>query len=42
MRSGVLIVRNPKQFDVIVTDSLFGDLPSDVADMLTGLPTRSR
>lgn len=30
------LVRNPKQFDVIVTDNLFGDLLSDVAAMLTG------
>jgi 3-isopropylmalate dehydrogenase len=29
-------VRTPKQFDVIVTDNLFGDLLSDVAAMLTG------
>ena len=30
------LVRNPKQFDVIVTDNLFGDLLSDEAAMLTG------
>ncbi len=30
------LVRSPKQFDVIVTDNLFGDLLSDVAAMLTG------
>jgi len=30
------LVRNPKQFDVIVTDNLFGDLLSDIAAMLTG------
>ncbi len=30
------LVRRPKQFDVIVTDNLFGDLLSDVASMLTG------
>jgi 3-isopropylmalate dehydrogenase len=30
------LVRNPKQFDVIVTDNLFGDMLSDVASMLTG------
>jgi 3-isopropylmalate dehydrogenase len=30
------LVRNPKQFDVIVTDNLFGDLLSDCASMLTG------
>ena len=30
------LVRNPRQFDVIVTDNLFGDLLSDLASMLTG------
>jgi 3-isopropylmalate dehydrogenase len=30
------LVRNPKQFDVMVTDNLFGDVLSDVAAMLTG------
>ena len=30
------LVREPKQFDVIVTDNLFGDLLSDCAAMLTG------
>ena len=30
------LVRAPKQFDVIVTDNLFGDLLSDLAAMLTG------
>ncbi len=30
------LVRRPKQFDVIVTDNLFGDLLSDAAAMLTG------
>ena len=30
------LVRNPRQFDVIVTDNLFGDILSDVAAMLTG------
>ncbi len=30
------LVRNPKQYDVIVTDNLFGDILSDVAAMLTG------
>ena len=29
-------LRNPKQFDVIVTDNLFGDMLSDQASMLTG------
>ncbi len=33
---GMQLVRCPKQFDVIVTDNLFGDLLSDVAAMLTG------
>ncbi|HAG25438.1 MAG TPA: 3-isopropylmalate dehydrogenase, partial [Rhodobacter sp.] len=30
------LVRAPKQFDVIVTDNLFGDVLSDCAAMLTG------
>ena len=30
------LLRNPKQFDVIVTDNLFGDILSDEAAMLTG------
>ena len=30
------LVRAPKQFDVIVTDNLFGDMLSDAAAMLTG------
>jgi 3-isopropylmalate dehydrogenase len=30
------LVRAPKQFDVIVTDNLFGDILSDEAAMLTG------
>ncbi|ABC21992.1 3-isopropylmalate dehydrogenase [Rhodospirillum rubrum] len=30
------LVRQPKQFDVIVTDNLFGDILSDCAAMLTG------
>jgi len=33
---GMQLVRRPKQFDVIVTDNLFGDMLSDVASMLTG------
>ena len=33
---GMQLARWPKQFDVIVTDNLFGDLLSDVAAMLTG------
>jgi 3-isopropylmalate dehydrogenase len=32
----MMLVRNPKQFDVVVTDNLFGDMLSDVAAMLTG------
>ncbi len=30
------LVRNPRQFDVILTSNLFGDLLSDLASMLTG------
>ena len=30
------LVRNPKQFDVIVTENLFGDVLSDEAAMITG------
>jgi 3-isopropylmalate dehydrogenase len=30
------LVRNPKQYDVLVTDNLFGDVLSDIAAMLTG------
>jgi len=30
------LIRNPRQFDVIVTDNLFGDMLSDEAAMLTG------
>jgi 3-isopropylmalate dehydrogenase len=33
---GMQLVRYPKQFDVIVTDNLFGDILSDIAAMLTG------
>src|SRR5262249_12577539 len=33
---GMQLVRDPKQFDVILTDNLFGDMLSDVAAMLTG------
>src|SRR5262247_3833165 len=33
---GMQLVRWPKQFDVIVTDSLFGDVLSDIAATLTG------
>jgi hypothetical protein len=44
------LVRNPKQFDVIVTDNLFGDILSDCrrdADRLArhaalGIPRRDR
>ena len=31
------LVRNPKQFDVIVTGNMFGDILSDEASMLAGL-----
>ena len=34
--AGMQLVRAPKQFDVIVTGNLFGDILSDVAAMLTG------
>lgn len=30
------LIRNPRQFDVIVTTNLFGDILSDEASMLTG------
>ena len=30
------LVRNPKQFDVILTQNLFGDILSDIAAMITG------
>ncbi|HML36908.1 MAG TPA: 3-isopropylmalate dehydrogenase [Bacillota bacterium] len=30
------LVRNPKQFDVIVTSNIFGDILSDEASMITG------
>ncbi len=30
------LLRNPRQFDIIVTDNLFGDILSDEAAMLTG------
>src|SRR6202171_6210899 len=33
---GMQLVRSPKQFHVIVTDNLFGDMLSDIAAMLTG------
>jgi 3-isopropylmalate dehydrogenase len=33
---GMQLVRWPKQFDVVVTDNLFGDMLSDIAAMLTG------
>ena len=33
---GMQLVRAPKQFDVILTDNLFGDMLSDCAAMLTG------
>ena len=30
------LVQNPKQFDVMVTENLFGDILSDIASVLTG------
>jgi 3-isopropylmalate dehydrogenase len=40
------LIRNPGQFDVIVTTNMFGDILSDEASMLTGslgmLPSASR
>ena len=30
------LIRNPRQFDVIVTENMFGDILSDEASMLTG------
>ena len=30
------LVRNPKQFDVILTTNMFGDILSDEASMVTG------
>src|SRR5919202_2601994 len=33
---GMMLVKWPKQFDVIVTANLFGDMLSDIAAMLTG------
>ncbi len=40
------LVRNPKQFDVIVTGNIFGDILSDTASMVVGsiglLPSASR
>jgi 3-isopropylmalate dehydrogenase len=33
---GMQLLRNPKQFDVILADNLFGDLLTDEAAMLTG------
>ncbi len=35
-RSPCSSLRSPNQFDVIVTDNLFGDILSDEASMLTG------
>ena len=34
--AGMQLVRQPKQFDVVVTGNMFGDILSDVAAMLTG------
>ncbi|MEQ8237025.1 MAG: isocitrate/isopropylmalate family dehydrogenase, partial [Syntrophomonadaceae bacterium] len=30
------LIRNPRQFDVIVTENMFGDILTDEASMLTG------
>ena len=30
------LIRNPRQFDVVVTTNMFGDILSDEAAMLTG------
>src|SRR6201989_2899363 len=35
---GMMLVKAPKQFDVIVTDNLFGDMLSDIAALITGSP----
>ena len=34
--AAMMLVRNPKQFDVMVTGNMFGDILSDEAGMLTG------
>jgi 3-isopropylmalate dehydrogenase len=34
--AAMMLVRNPKQFDVMVTGNIFGDILSDEAGMLTG------
>jgi 3-isopropylmalate dehydrogenase len=34
--AAMVLIRNPKQFDVIVTGNMFGDILSDEAGMLTG------
>ena len=34
--SAMQLIRNPAQFDVIVTENMFGDILSDEASMLTG------
>jgi 3-isopropylmalate dehydrogenase len=31
------IILNPRQFDVILTENLFGDILSDEASVITGL-----
>ena len=35
-RESMMLIRAPKQFDVIVTGNVFGDILSDAAAMLTG------
>lgn len=34
--AAMMLVRNPKQFDVMITGNIFGDILSDEAGMLTG------
>ena len=34
--TAVRLIRNPRQFDVIVTENMFGDILTDEASMLTG------
>ena len=36
VNAAMQLVRAPKQFDVMVTDNMFGDILSDEASMLTG------
>ena len=34
--SAMQLVKDPKQFDVILTENMFGDILSDEASMITG------